>query len=319
MKRIVLGIVVLFLLIMPCAGFAQSTMTDQQVLDYAKKAMASGKKQSDIVKELALKGVDRAQAARVKKLYEAQMGGKDNVAAVESAVATRREHVPNAESAEDVDPMMSKEVQKNTNSDVVLPEASNEVYGRNVFRNTNLSFAPSTNMPTPKNYVLGPGDEVIVDIFGANQSTIRSVISPEGYINVDVLGPIYLSGKSIESANKFLKGKLSQIYEGLNGGEEQTDIQLSLGQVRSIQISIIGEVPSPGTYMVSSLSTVFHAMFKAGGVREPGTIRAIKLVRNNKTIAVIDMYDFLVNGSRKNDLRLEEGDVILVEHYMSIV
>ena len=319
MKRIVLGIVVLFLLIMPCAGFAQSTMTDQQVLDYAKKAMASGKKQSDIVKELALKGVDRAQAARVKKLYEAQMGGKDNVAAVESAVATRREHVPNAESAEDVDPMMSKEVQQNTNSDVVMPEASNEVYGRNVFRNTNLSFAPSTNMPTPKNYVLGPGDEVIVDIFGANQSTIRNVISPEGYINVDVLGPIYLSGKSIESANKFLKGKLSQIYEGLNGGEEQTDIQLSLGQVRSIQISIIGEVPSPGTYMVSSLSTVFHAMFKAGGVREPGTIRAIKLVRNNKTIAVIDMYDFLVNGSRKNDLRLEEGDVILVEPYKSIV
>ena len=298
---------------------AQSTMTDQQVLDYVKSGMASGKKQNDIIKELALKGVDRAQAARVKKLYEAQLGGKENAAAVESAVAASREHVPNAGSAEDIDPLMTQDVQKTANSGVTLPEASDGVYGRNVFRNKNLSFAPSNNMPTPKNYILGPGDEVIVDIFGANQSTIRSVISPEGYINVDILGPIYLSGKSIESANVFLKGKLAQIYEGLSGGEEKTDIQLSLGQVRSIQITIVGEVPNPGTFMVTSLSTVFHAMFQAGGVKEPGTVRAIKLVRNNKPIATIDIYDFLLNGSRKNDVRLEEGDVIIVEPYQSVV
>lgn len=304
---------------MPCTATAQSTMTDQQVLDYVKSGMASGKKQNDIIKELALKGVDRAQAARVKKLYEAQLGGKENAAAVESAVAASREHVPNAGSAEDIDPLMTQDVQKTANSGVTLPEASEGVYGRSVFRNKNLSFAPSKNMPTPKNYILGPGDEVIVDIFGANQSTIRSVISPEGYINVDILGPIYLSGKSIESANVFLKGKLAQIYEGLSGGEEKTDIQLSLGQVRSIQITIVGEVPNPGTFMVTSLSTVFHAMFQAGGVKEPGTVRAIKLVRNNKPIATIDIYDFLLNGSRKNDVRLEEGDVIIVEPYKSVV
>ena len=304
---------------MPCTATAQSTMTDQQVLDYVKSGMASGKKQNDIIKELALKGVDRAQAARVKKLYEAQLGGKENAAAVESAVAASREHVPNAGSAEDIDPLMTQDVQKTANSGVTLPEASDGVYGRSIFRNKNLSFAPSKNMPTPKNYILGPGDEVIVDIFGANQSTIRSVISPEGYINVDILGPIYLSGKSIESANVFLKGKLAQIYEGLSGGEEKTDIQLSLGQVRSIQITIVGEVPNPGTFMVTSLSTVFHAMFQAGGVKEPGTVRAIKLVRNNKPIATIDIYDFLLNGSRKNDVRLEEGDVIIVEPYQSVV
>ena len=319
MRKIFYCIVLLFLALMPCTALAQSTMTDQQVLEYVKKGMASGKKQNDIVKELALKGVDRAQAARVKKLYEAQLGGKDNAAAVESAVAASREHVPNAESAEDVDPLMTQDVQKTANSGVSLPQASDDVYGRSVFRNKNLSFAPSKNMPTPKNYILGPGDEVIVDIFGANQSTIRSVISPEGYINVDVLGPIFLSGKSIESANVFLKGKLAQIYEGLSGGEEPTEIQLSLGQVRSIQITIVGEVPNPGTYMVTSLSTVFHAMFQAGGVKEPGTVRAIKLVRSNKTIATIDIYDFLINGSRKNDIRLEEGDVILVEPYQSVV
>lgn len=319
MRRIFYSIVFSFLVLMPCTATAQSTMTDQQVLDYVKSGMASGKKQNDIIKELALKGVDRAQAARVKKLYEAQLGGKENAAAVESAVAASREHVPNAESAEDIDPLMTQDVQKTANSGVTLPEASDGVYGRSVFRNKNLSFAPSKNMPTPKNYILGPGDEVIVDIFGANQSTIRSVISPEGYINVDILGPIYLSGKSIESANVFLKEKLAQIYEGLSGGEEKTDIQLSLGQVRSIQITIVGEVPNPGTFMVTSLSTVFHAMFQAGGVKEPGTVRAIKLVRNNKPIATIDIYDFLLNGSRKNDVRLEEGDVILVEPYKSVV
>ena len=319
MRRIFYSIVFSFLVLMPCTATAQSTMTDQQVLDYVKSGMASGKKQNDIIKELALKGVDRAQAARVKKLYEAQLGGKENAAAVESAVAASREHVPNAGSAEDIDPLMTQDVQKTANSGVTLPEASDGVYGRSVFRNKNLSFAPSKNMPTPKNYILGPGDEVIVDIFGANQSTIRSVISPEGYINVDILGPIYLSGKSIESANVFLKGKLAQIYEGLSGGEEKTDIQLSLGQVRSIQITIVGEVPNPGTFMVTSLSTVFHAMFQAGGVKEPGTVRAIKLVRNNKPIATIDIYDFLLNGSRKNDVRLEEGDVIIVEPYHSVV
>ena len=319
MRRIFYSIVLLFLVLMPCTATAQSTMTDQQVLDYVKSGMASGKKQNDIIKELALKGVDRAQAARVKKLYEAQLGGKENAAAVESAVAASREHVPNAGSAEDIDPLMTQDVQKTANSGVTLPEASDGVYGRSIFRNKSLSFAPSKNMPTPKNYILGPGDEVIVDIFGANQSTIRSVISPEGYINVDILGPIYLSGKSIESANVFLKGKLAQIYEGLSGGEEKTDIQLSLGQVRSIQITIVGEVPNPGTFMVTSLSTVFHAMFQAGGVKEPGTVRAIKLVRNNKPIATIDIYDFLLNGSRKNDVRLEEGDVIIVEPYQSVV
>ena len=323
MRRICLGIVVLFLLIMPCTALAQSTMTDQQVLEYVKKGMASGKKQNDIVKELALKGVDRAQAARVKKLYEAQMADGENKKDANETPTNDRQHVLNEdytlEQDKDAALLTQTKQKKDLNKDLLLKGDSVEVFGRNVFRNNRLSFNPNINLPTPRNYVLGPGDEVIVDIFGANQTTIRSIISPEGYINVDILGPIYLSGKTIESANSFLKNKLSQIYEGLNGGEEQTDIQLSLGQVRSIQISIIGEVPNPGTYQVSSLATVFHAMFQAGGVKEPGTVRDIKVVRNNKTVASVDIYDFLVNGTRKNDIRLEDGDVIVVAPYKNIV
>ena len=308
---------------MPCTATAQSTMTDQQVLEYVKKGMASGKKQNDIVKELALKGVDRAQAARVKKLYEAQMAeGEKNKEKTKETTLNDRQHVLNEDYKleEELDENLTKnKKEEDLNKDLLLKGDTIEVFGRNVFRNNRLSFTPNINMPTPRNYVLGPGDEVIVDIFGANQTTIRSIISPEGYINVDILGPIYLSGKTIESANSFLKNKLSQIYEGLNGGEEQTDIQLSLGQVRSIQVSIIGEVPNPGTYQVSSLATVFHAMFQAGGVKEPGTVRDIKVVRNNKTVASVDIYDFLVNGTRKNDIRLEDGDVIVVAPYKNIV
>ena len=308
---------------MPCTATAQSTMTDQQVLEYVKKGMASGKKQNDIVKELALKGVDRAQAARVKKLYEAQMAeGEKNKEKTKETTLNDRQHVLNEDYKleEELDENLTKnKKEEDLNKDLLLKGDTIEVFGRNVFRNNRLSFTPNINMPTPRNYVLGPGDEVIVDIFGANQTTIRSIISPEGYINVDILGPIYLSGKTIDSANSFLKNKLSQIYEGLNGGEEQTDIQISLGQVRSIQVSIIGEVPNPGTYQVSSLATVFHAMFQAGGVKEPGTVRDIKVVRNNKTVASVDIYDFLVNGTRKNDIRLEDGDVIVVAPYKNIV
>lgn len=323
MRRIFYSIVLLFLVLMPCTATAQSTMTDQQVLEYVKKGMASGKKQNDIVKELALKGVDRAQAARVKKLYEAQMAeGEKNKEKTKETTLNDRQHVLNEDYKleEELDENLTKnKKEEDLNKDLLLKGDTIEVFGRNVFRNNRLSFTPNINMPTPRNYVLGPGDEVIVDIFGANQTTIRSIISPEGYINVDILGPIYLSGKTIESANSFLKNKLSQIYEGLNGGEEQTDIQISLGQVRSIQVSIIGEVPNPGTYQVSSLATVFHAMFRAGGVKEPGTVRDIKVVRNNKTVASVDIYDFLVNGTRKNDIRLEDGDVIVVAPYKNIV
>ena len=130
---------------------------------------------------------------------------------------------------------------------------------------------------------------MIVDVYGASQSTIRSEISPEGYITVDVLGPVYLNGKTIEAANTYLKNKLSSIYSGLNEDEGETSIQLSLGQIRTIQVNIVGEVRNPGTYNLSSLSTVFHAMFQAGGVSNLGTIRSIKVVRDNKTFATVDV------------------------------
>ena len=286
------------LLVAGFAAFAQSTMTDQQVLDYVKTGVKEGKSQDDMIADLALKGVDRAQAERVRALYESQ-----NKAETQTEEVSRAHTLTETQSA----------------PAAVTADESNAVYGRNIFRNRNLSFAPSENLATPRNYRLGPGDEVIIDIFGANQSTLRGVISPEGSINVDVLGPIYLNGMTIDEANAYLKRKLASIYAGLNRSTAGTNIRLSLGQIRTIQVNILDNVEHPGTYRLSSLSTVFHALYMAGGPSGVGTLRKIKVSRGGKIAGTVDVYDYLVNGSSASDIRLEEGDVILLPAYEVMV
>ena len=311
------GLLLLALMFVFCVsnGMAQSTMTDQQVLEYGKNALAAGKSKETIAKELVAKGVTRAQAKRVKELYEKSARTTSVVNEKEGS----RAHTTNPmmQNAEDLDEQNSVIDEGDVNEGLV--EATSEVFGRNVFRNQRLNFAPSENLATPRNYRLGPGDEVIVDIFGANQTTLRSVISPEGSINVDILGPVYLNGLNIEEANAFLKKKLASIYAGLKREGEGTDIRLSLGQIRSIQINVLGEVTLPGTYNLSSFSTVFHALYRAGGIKEPGSLRNIIVNRNGKNIATVDVYDFLMKGNRSGDIRLEEGDVILVPSYKTLV
>ena len=311
------GLLLLVLMLAFCVshGMAQSTMTDQQVLEYGKNALAAGKSKETIAKELVAKGVTRAQAERVKELYEKSA----RTASVVNEKEGSRAHTTNPmmQNAEDLDEQNSVIDEGDVNEGLV--EATSEVFGRNVFRNQRLNFAPSENLATPRNYRLGPGDEVIVDIFGANQTTLRSVISPEGSINVDILGPVYLNGMNIEEANAFLKKKLASIYAGIKREGEGTDIRLSLGQIRSIQINVLGEVTLPGTYNLSSFSTVFHALYRAGGIKEPGSLRNIIVNRNGKNIATVDVYDFLMNGNRSGDIRLEEGDVILVPSYKTLV
>lgn len=282
---------------------AQNQMTDVQVLDYLKQGIENGKSQRQLLSELAAKGVDREQAERVKALYESQQTGIQQAKA--TAVDESRSHKVNAE----VD----------LNPREFTPETGASIYGRSIFRNKSLNFAPSENLATPKNYRLGPGDEVIIDIFGANQVTLRQVISPEGSINVDVLGPVYLSGMTIDEANKFLKNKLATIYGGLSRGSSRTDIRLSLGQIRSIQVNILGDVANAGTYVLSAFSTVFHAMYLAGGVGNLGSLRDIAVIRGGQQVGSVDVYDFLMTGNRESDIRLEEGDVIMVKPYTCLV
>ena len=191
------------------------------------------------------------------------------------------------------------------------------VFGRNIFNSRNLTFAPSQNLATPANYKLGPGDEIIIDIWGSNQNTIRETISPDGNISIETLGLVYLNGMTVKEADNYLRRELSKIYSGIDGKE--TDIKLSLGQIRTIQINVMGEVAVPGTYALSSFSTVFHALYRAGGVNNLGSLRNINLMRDGKKVATVDVYDFILKGKTMDDVKLQEGDVIIVPPYEMLV
>ena len=194
-----------------------------------------------------------------------------------------------------------------------------KVFGRNIFNSRDLTFEPSMNLPTPANYKLGPGDEVIIDVWGANQTTIQESITPDGVINVPNLGLVYLSGLTVEQATKHLRKELNKIYAGLEDENPSSQIKVSLGNGRTIQINVMGEVEKPGTYAVSAFSTVFHALYNAGGVNDIGSLRNIQVARNGKTIANVDIYDFIMNGKTNHDISLQEGDVIIVPPYAALV
>ena len=241
-------------------------MSDSQVLEYVKEGIRQGKEQKQLASELARKGVTKEQAMRVKQLYEQQ----NNVNA-SNATGT------------DVNESRLREEMKENTSDMLEDHPStqdlargNQVFGRNIFNTRNLTFEPSVNIATPLNYRLGPGDEVIIDIWGASQNTIRQQISPDGTINIQKIGPVNLNGLTIAEANDYLKKTLNKIYNGLNNANDPTsDIRLTLGSIRTIQINVMGEVVQPGTYSLSSFATVFHALYRAGGVSDIGSLLGV--------------------------------------------
>ena len=300
----------ILLLMLGATPVAAQNMSDSQVLEYVKEGIRQGKEQKQLASELARKGVTKEQAMRVKQLYEQQ----NNVNA-SNATGT------------DVNESRLREEMKENTSDMLEDHPStqdlarsNQVFGRNIFNTRNLTFEPSVNIATPLNYRLGPGDEVIIDIWGASQNTIRQQISPDGTINIQKIGPVNLNGLTISEANDYLKKTLNKIYNGLNNTNDPTsDIRLTLGSIRTIQINVMGEVVQPGTYSLSSFSTVFHALYRAGGVSDIGSLRNVQLVRNGKNIATIDVYQFIMKGHIQDDIRLQEGDVVIVPAYDVLV
>ncbi|KAB5103589.1 capsule biosynthesis protein [Bacteroides thetaiotaomicron] len=288
---------------------AQS-MSDSQVLEYVKDGIRQGKEQKQLASELARKGVTKEQAMRVKQLYEQQ----NNVNTSKSTGTDINESRLREETKENTSDMLEDHP---TTEDLARGD---QVFGRNIFNTRNLTFEPSVNLATPANYRLGPGDEVIIDIWGASQNTIRQQISPEGTINIQKIGPVNLSGMTVSAANDYLKNALNKIYNGLNNTTDPTsDIRLTLGNIRTIQINVMGEVVQPGTYALSSFSTVFHTLYRAGGVSDIGSLRNVQLVRNGKNIATIDVYEFIMKGNTQDDIRLQEGDVVIVPAYDVLV
>ena len=294
------------LIFMACSPLlmAQSGMTDQQVLEYAKDGVKQGKDQRTIATELARRGVTREQAERVKKLYEQQTNTTSgDLTGTAKAEARLREQVQ-----EDNSTMLDEKPQA---QEVAQQDA---VFGRNIFNTRNLTFEPNVNIATPPNYRLGPGDEVVIDIWGASQNTIRQQISPDGTINLEQLGPVFLSGMTVDRAQQYLTDELRKIYS-----DQSNQIRVTLGNTRTIQINVMGEVIQPGTYALSAFSTVFHALYRAGGVSNIGSLRNVKVSRAGKIVATVDVYQFIMQGKTRDDIRLEEGDVIIVPAYDALV
>lgn len=196
---------------------------------------------------------------------------------------------------------------------------SMRVFGSTIFANQRITFEPSINIATPSNYVLGPGDEVIVDIWGASENNYQLTVSPEGSVHIANVGPIHVSGLTIEEAANRLTERLSAIYSGLKGQNPNTFIQVTLGDIRSIKVNIVGEVTAPGTYTLSSLATVFNALYAAGGPDQNGTYRAIQVLRANAPGIEVDLYDFLVGGDLSGNVALQDQDIIKIDPYVNRV
>lgn len=286
-----------------------AAMTDDEVLRYIRTQSANGKTEQQIGKELLAKGVGPEQVKRIRDKYQTEgsaAAGTNSPAESASAKSSRTRSEKETPAPEGKTPLTGEEM-----------ETVIEVYGHDLFNSRNLTFEPNQNLATPKNYRLGPGDEVVIDIWGDAEEHLRDVISPEGSIMVSRLGPVYLNGKTIDDANTYIKNLFANKYAGVT--DAQTDINLTLGEVRSIQVDIMGEVSTPGSFRMSPFSTVFHALYNAGGINDIGSMRNISVLRNGKRVANVDIYDYLFNGKQTGNIRLQEGDVIIVPPYEQIV
>ena len=335
---------------------ASAQMSDDQVLSYAKEALTSGKSTADIVKELASQGVTMEQIQRVQATVNgstgmtaftntvSNVGGQERMRRIAGTMNPNTRGLENLESEfEELTPFDTMKVysaamyqnqaaypgaypQSQQNPALMnVPNARQEpledeckIYGHNIFRQYDLTFAPNENIATPEDYKLGPGDEIFIDIWGANQVTIRQTISPDGFIMIEDYGLLPLNGMTVKEAEKYVRKQLGKIYL-ISGEDAQSDMKLTLGAVRTINVNVMGEVKFPGTYYLSSLSSVYHALYIAGGFTDLGSVRKISLMRNGKTISEIDVYDFLINGKASEDVILQEGDIIVVPTYDRLV
>ncbi len=306
-------------------------MSDQQVIQFIASEAKAGTSQAQIVTKLIQRGVKMDQIRRLRNQYESQISKRGMSAAADGAVqmaANRMAANTDGTTSQELNTAKvgtSGTIESDASADVqavendvqatqgTAPDVNGkQVYGRDIFRQANPNFQPNPNMPIPENYVLGPGDQVVVDIYGASQNTIIHTISPEGTITVAGYGPIYLSGLSVAGAQSKLRSTLGSRYKS-------SDLRVTVGNTRTIQVNIMGEVRSPGTYQLSAFANVFYALYRAGGTSDLGTLRNIKVYRNGKLVTVVDLYQYILNGRLAGNIRLQDNDVIQVEPYEALV
>ncbi len=341
-------------MLLPTVAAAQSSMTDEQILQFVMKENANGTSQAQIVTKLMQKGVNIEQIRRVKDKYERQAKNKGLGTVTpkddEESDGRQRKNNSKKKSSSNKDDEDSpqyrlkdtREKKKSRNEEVVYDETNEDwlmmqdelntfipdttamlekllaekrkkkVFGRDIFNNKELTFEPNMNIATPQNYILGPGDAVYIDIYGASQKTIESTISPDGEVTIEGFGPVQVSGLTVAQANARLRSTLGARYSS-------SKIKLTVGQTRSIMINVMGEVKNPGTYTLPAFATVFHALYMAGGTNDIGTLRNIKVYRNNRLVSVVDIYDYILNGKLTGNIRLADNDVIAVGPYDCLV
>lgn len=284
-------------------------MTDEQALVFIQQQSKSGKTEKQIGEALLAKGVTPDQAKRLKSKYSPSAGSQDAAETARSSKPVPR--TASVTAPPDMFGELGDEVVESSS------ESGKKVFGHNVFSSRGLSFEPNENQATPQNYRLGPGDEVVIDIWGASEDHIRQVITPEGSIMVEQIGPIYLNGMTINEANSRVKDLFSNKYAGVQ--DEEAEVNITLGQVRTIQVNVMGEVSVPGTYRLSPFATVFNALYRAGGINEIGTMRNVQVMRDGRRIANVDVYEYLFGGKDAGNIRLQEGDVIIVPPYQTLI
>ena len=336
--------------------YAQSSsMTDDQVMRYVVKEHDKGTSNAQIVTKLMQQGVDISQIRRVRIKYERQIkqGGISGTSEEVPGKDVSRLRTNNGKTREDYT-IASKKAEKYSNyrvnakedanfahtydendkeymqfqneMDYIIPDSTmmlkhllaereknrKKVFGRDIFNNKELSFEPNMNIATPQNYRLGPGDAVIIDIYGASQKTIQSTVSPDGEVTIEGYGPVNVSGLTVAQANARLRNTLGSRYRS-------SRVKLTVGQTKTIMVNVMGEVKAPGTYTLSAFATVFHALYMAGGTNDLGTLRNIKVYRNNRLVTVVDIYDYILNGKLTGNVRLADNDVIVVGPYDCLV
>ncbi|MBR1768231.1 MAG: SLBB domain-containing protein, partial [Prevotella sp.] len=320
-------------------AFAQG-MSDQQVMQFIQQEVKAGTSQSQIVTKLMQKGVKIEQIRRIRQQYDKQMKSRGASGAANAAVSAadsrmRQNNAKNDQRSsqrgtrnqqytagqygsdgalnQDAD-IQYAEIQQDINDreDVKTGPDSLKVFGRDIFNNKLLTFEPNMNIATPQNYVLGPGDEVIVDIYGASQKSETLTVSPDGAITVPGYGPIQVAGLTVAGAQSKIRSTLGSRYAS-------STLKISVGQTRAMMINVMGEVKAPGTYTLSAFATVFHALYMAGGINDLGTLRNIKVYRGGKLVTVVDVYEYILNGRLAGNIRLRENDVIVVGPYDCLV
>ena len=318
----------LMALVFSTGTLSAQSLSDKKVVEVIKAEKAKGNDGDAIAAKLLKMGVTPAQLRRIKAKYESEQNG---LGAIEvSGIRRSRVTDENRQSRENGNYMLAGSRDTNQDKQSMLKNEmsfldvdsllyyrnalkdNNEVYGRNLFNNELLTFEPAANIPTPTDYVLGAGDQVIIDIWGVSQQSIEGEISPDGYIVVEGVGPVKLGGLTVAEANSYLKESLGESYRG-------SSMTLSVGTTRSVKVEIVGDVSAPGSYTLSALSTLFNALYTAGGISDMGTLRDIKLYRNGKKVAGIDVYDYILNGNNVGNIRLQDNDLVIVGPYDAIV